>query len=93
MERNVMKLMDNGIIIFDGFDQIGKEQKLSINIFGHRKVVISLSIPDHVLECHNVIMVKEHKCDDPKLIEKLSAAGVERNSSFIFTTESYSIAI
>ncbi|MHB8127810.1 MAG: hypothetical protein ACYDEX_02240 [Mobilitalea sp.] len=93
MKRNILRITDDGVLVFDGFDKMRSNQLITVKIFGYRKVVISLTTPDHVLECHNIITVTDHRCFAPGLVAKLNAAGIESNTYFVFTTDSYSISM
>lgn len=91
--RNLLKYSDDGIITLEGFERVNDNQKVTIKIFGPRRVVITLNKPNEMLDCHNVITVLNHKCYNPELVTKLIAAGVEQNSYFTFISDAYYISL
>ncbi len=92
MRRNNLKISEDGIITFSGFDQIKDDHMLTVKIFGYKKVVLAFDIPDKKMDCHNVINITNHKCYEPVLASKLLEAGLEEDTYFIFGDDAYYIS-
>jgi hypothetical protein len=91
MQKDILRLNEDGFLLFEGFEKINNDQAVTIKIFGHRRVVIALNTPEEILECHNIITLKDKKCYDPGLIVKLTEAGLEKETSFFFSDGAYII--
>lgn len=93
MQKNILKFTEAGDITLEGFDLIRNNRRITIKIFGYRKVVITPNTPDKIMECHNIIKLTDHQCFEPGLVAKLVAAGIETNTYFFFATDAYYIGL
>ena len=89
---NTPRIMYKGdTIIFNGFSNIHPDQKICIKIFDINKVIISTSIPEEesLLECHNLITLKNNRYFDKNLVFMLKCSGVMSGTGFIYCENAY----
>lgn len=78
-------IIDGDTIFLEGFENIGDDETIAINIYGRNKVLISHVIPrpNAILACNNIIKLKQKSYTDQLIAEKLMQAGVKSGSIFL----------